>query len=179
MIQNSPGLAEGVSDQQLCVRVFFNVFSNWFTFFVTFSNLVHFCCILFEKCCNYCSSHCFLFEQRAREGASLGACRHVNRNLFDLGGNLFLNHFLKLVFSHKIAIFDENGSQNGNSLHSLGSIVSHKLQKRKSVFRLHRRIRIAYEPFPWSTQCDPKYKKKMNIFQVRVFHINNSKISET
>ena len=34
------------------------------------------------------------------------------------------------------------------------------MQKRKSVFRLHRRERIACEPIPWSAQGDPKIKEK-------------------
>ena len=34
------------------------------------------------------------------------------------------------------------------------------MQKRKSVFRLRRRVRIACEPIPWSAQGDPKIKEK-------------------
>ena len=33
------------------------------------------------------------------------------------------------------------------------------MQKRKSVFRLRRRVRIAWEPIPWSTQGDPQIKE--------------------
>ena len=34
------------------------------------------------------------------------------------------------------------------------------MQKRKSVFRLRRRVRIACESIPWSAQGDPKIKEK-------------------
>ena len=34
------------------------------------------------------------------------------------------------------------------------------MQKRKSVLRLHRRVRFACEPIPWSAQGDPKIKEK-------------------
>ena len=39
-------------------------------------------------------------------------------------------------------------------------IFLERMQKRKSVFRLHRRVRIACEPIPWSAQGDPKIKEK-------------------
>ena len=35
-----------------------------------------------------------------------------------------------------------------------------KVRKQKSVFGLRRRVRIAYEPIPWSAQGDPKIEEK-------------------
>ena len=43
---------------------------------------------------------------------------------------------------------------------SFGSYFSEKVRNRKSVFGLRRRVRIAYEPIPWSAQGDPKIKEK-------------------
>ena len=51
-----------------------------------------------------------------------------------------------------------------------------KMQKLKSVFGLHRRVRIAYEPIPWGAQCDPKSKKKNACSKYAFFVI---KICET
>ena len=44
-----------------------------------------------------------------------------------------------------------------------------KKYKLKSVFGLRRRVRIAYEPIPKSTQCDSKIDKKSDVFQVHTF----------
>ena len=76
------------------------------------------------------------------------------------GGHLFLVHFLELFFSLKIVIVDEKRYQNGIKMKSYGAYFLEKMQKRKSVFRLRRRVRIACEPIPWSAQGDPKIKEK-------------------
>ncbi len=54
-------------------------------------------------------------------------------------------------------------------MRSSGSYFLEKMRKWKSVFGLRRRVRIAYEPIPWSAQGDPKSKKKRDIFQNRFF----------
>ena len=71
-----------------------------------------------------------------------------------------MKRFLEPSLSHKIAILEENGSQNGAKMKSCGAYFLEKMQKRKSVFRLRRRVRIACEPIPWSAQGDPKIKEK-------------------
>ena len=43
---------------------------------------------------------------------------------------------------------------------TLGSYFSETVGKRKSVFGLRRRGRIAYEPTPWSALGDPKIEEK-------------------
>ena len=43
------------------------------------------------------------------------------------------------------------------------------MQKLKSVFGLHIRGRIACEPIPKSTQCDPKFMEKTNICKTHYF----------
>ncbi len=40
------------------------------------------------------------------------------------------------------------------------AFFSENIRKQKSVFGLRRRVRIAYEPIPWSAQGDPKIEKK-------------------
>ena len=46
---------------------------------------------------------------------------------------------------------------------TVGSYFSETVRKQKSVFGLRRRVRIAYEPVPWSAQGDPKIEKKGHI----------------
>ena len=43
------------------------------------------------------------------------------------------------------------------------------MQKLKSVFGLHIRGRIACEPIPKSTQCDPKFMEKTNMRKTHDF----------
>ena len=53
-----------------------------------------------------------------------------------------------------------------------------KIQKVKSVFGLHIRVRIAYEPIPKSTQCTPKIEKKAACVKHTLFCIKNTKTCE-
>ena len=43
------------------------------------------------------------------------------------------------------------------------------MQEVKSVFGLHIRVRIAYEPIPKSTQCIPKIEENNDVRQVHTF----------
>ena len=52
---------------------------------------------------------------------------------------------------------------------SLGSYFLEKIKKLKSVFGLRRRVRIAYEPIPWSAQGDPKIQEKQIHFSEPLF----------
>ena len=45
-------------------------------------------------------------------------------------------------------------------MRSFGTYFSEKVWKWKSVFGLRRRVRIAYEPIPWSAQGDQKIEEK-------------------
>ena len=63
-------------------------------------------------------------------------------------------------------------------MRSSGSYFLEKMRKWKSVFGLRRRVRIAYEPIPWSAQGDPKSKKKRDIFQNRFFSNKKMKMYE-
>ena len=47
--------------------------------------------------------------------------------------------------------------------------VYEKMQKLKSAFGLHIRGRIACEPIPKSTQCDPKFMEKTNMCKTHDF----------
>ena len=49
------------------------------------------------------------------------------------------------------------------------------MQNVKSVFGLHIRERIAYEPIPKSTQCTPKIEKKTTRVKYTLFCIKNTK----
>ena len=49
------------------------------------------------------------------------------------------------------------------------------IKKRKSVFRLRRRVRIACEPIPWSAQGDPKIKEKTWLISEPTFLIKKCK----
>ena len=76
------------------------------------------------------------------------------------GGHLLLKHLVGLFFSLKIVIVDKKRFQNEVKMKSCGAYFLEQMQKRKSVFRLRRRVRIACEPIPWSAQGDPKIKEK-------------------
>ena len=119
-----------------------------------------------SSCCCFLLRQLFLVQKslehargaaRERRAKVIGTC-------LSQGGHLFLNHFLELFFSLKIMIVDKKRFQNGVKMKSCGAYFLEKMQKRKSVFRLHRRVRIACEPIPWSAQVDPKIKEK-HIFQ--------------
>jgi len=43
------------------------------------------------------------------------------------------------------------------------------------VFRLRRRVRIAYEPIPWSAQGDPKIEEKKEPFSEPLFLVKKLK----
>ena len=60
-------------------------------------------------------------------------------------------------------------------LDSSGSLFNENMQKVKSVFGLHIRGRIAYEPIPKSTQCTTKIEKNSVVYQVHTFCIENTK----
>jgi len=85
-----------------------------------------------------------------------------------------LDPFLSL----KIAVFDESGYKNGVKIWSVGAYFSENVQKRKSVFGLHRRVRIACEPIPRSAQGDPHTEEKKNICPNQFFEGANAKIYE-
>ena len=57
------------------------------------------------------------------------------------------------------------------------------MQKLKSVFGLHIRGRIAYEPIPKSAQCDQKIMEKANTCKAHYFLLKtleqSSKLSQT
>ena len=60
-------------------------------------------------------------------------------------------------------------AQNGPNMMSFGSFFLEKVWKWKNVFGLRRRVRIAYEPIPWSAQGDKQIEEKNNLFQDRSF----------
>ena len=107
-----------------------------------------------------CSNNCFLLEQFLIVCLPPGASCRVHNPLFETRGSLFLSNFLELFFSLKIVIVDKKRFQNGVRMKSRGAYFLENMQKRKSVFRLHRRVRIACEPIPWSAQGDAKIKEK-------------------
>ena len=63
-------------------------------------------------------------------------------------------------------------------MRSFGSYFSEKVRKRKSVFGLRRRGRIAYEPAPWSAQGDPKIEEKKGRISEPLFLRKKLKKSE-
>ena len=60
-------------------------------------------------------------------------------------------------------------------MRSCGAYFLEKMQKRKSVFRLRRRVRIACEPIPWSAQGDPEIKEKTSHISEPTFLLNKCK----
>ena len=114
-------------------------------------------------------------EKRAREGGCQGAPGHGHRVLFANGGSPFFRTFFGALFPLKNAFVDEKCLQNGSQMRSFGTYFSEKVWKWKSVFGLRRRVRIAYEPIPWSAQGDQKNEGKTpTYFRTPLF----SKINE-
>ena len=75
-------------------------------------------------------------------------------------GTLFFQSFLEAVFSIVFAILHDSGLQNESKMKAFGSNLLEKVWKRKSVFGLRRRARIAYEPIPSSAQGDPQIEQQ-------------------
>ena len=116
----------------------------------------------FEQCFNCCSNICFLLEKCAREAASPGASWRANRHSFAFGGALFFEAFFEGPFFTQVSHFDPKMTSKWTQFAFFREPFLRKMRKLKSVFGLHRRGRIAYEPIPWNAQCDPKLKKKTN-----------------
>ena len=51
-----------------------------------------------------------------------------------------------------------------------------KNEKLKTVFGLHRRIQIAYEPVPWNAKFETKLKKNTNALRDHICYVKNMKI---
>jgi len=60
----------------------------------------------------------------------------------------------------------------------MGAYFSESFEKRKSVFGLHRRVRIVYEPILRSAQDDPKNEEKRESISEVFFEGPNTKICE-
>ena len=54
-------------------------------------------------------------------------------------------------------------------LDSSGNLFKENTQKVKSVFGLHIRGRIAYEPILWKAPCDPKFMQNKKTLKKLVF----------
>ena len=65
-----------------------------------------------------------------------------------MGEYPFVEAIFGTTLSLKIAICEENDSQNEPKMNTFRSYFSEKERTRKSVFGLRRRGRIAYEPTP-------------------------------
>ena len=115
-----------------------------------------------SSCCCFLLRQLFLVQKSLEHarGAARERRARVIGSCLNQGGHLFLNHFLELFFSLKIVIVDKKRFQNGVRMRSCGAYFFEQMQKRKSVFRLRGRVRIACEPIPWSAQGDPKIKEK-------------------
>ena len=92
----------------ICFNVCFSFYENFeqfgairsvFTTICTdFEPTSDFFCKNFEQCCNCCSNNCLLFEQCAREAASLGTSWPANRSQFTLGRACFIDSFCWIAF---------------------------------------------------------------------------------
>ena len=63
-------------------------------------------------------------------------------------------------------------------MRSCGAYFLEKMQKRKSVFRLHRPVRIACEPIPCSAQGDPKIKEKTSKVDRKILEQSTTNMHE-
>ena len=75
-------------------------------------------------------------------------------------------------------MFHEKGLQNETKMKSFGSYLLEKVWKRKSVFGLRRRVRIAYEPILWNAQGDPKIEEKKGHISEALILAKNVKMWE-
>ncbi len=93
-----------------------------------------------------------------------------------MGGHPFFEQFVEALFSLQITILDEKCLQNGSQMRSFGTYFSEKVWKWKSVFGLRRRVRIAYEPIPWSAQGDQKIEEKKQAISEPLFLAKTTEI---
>ena len=80
-----------------------------------------------------------------------------------------MNEFVEPSFSSKMQILRENSSLNGYQMKAVGNYFSEKATNRKNVFGLRRRVRIAYEPIPWSAQGDAQIEEKKGLISEPFF----------
>ena len=163
-------------EQQLKFKYFMKFIWNNFRFWIQFSAQFTFPSKNSNNCFNMCSNNCFLLEQFLIVCLPPGAFCQGNSHSFETRGSPFFGPFFGALFLLKIVIVDEKRYQNGVKMRSYGAYFLEKMQKRKSVFRLHRRVRIACEPIPWSAQGDPKIKEKTWHISEPTFLIKNATI---
>ena len=157
--------AQGVSDHQLCALDIDSSFVNHFVWKNCNGNKYkqHFRAHDMRSSSNFwnlSSNCCFLFEKCAREAASLGASGHVHSSLFAIKWGTFFETFPKLL------VFTQNCNFVWKMPPTLGrndifrKHLLEKMWKLKSVFGLRRRVRIAYEPIPWSARGNPNIEEQ-------------------
>ena len=123
-------------------------------------NPAQFCIRFSNSCFNSCLNNCFLFENRARGACPRGPPDLLLTTCLRLARCRFFGSVFDLVFSPINALFYKNDSQHWAKMWSVGAYFSENFRKRKSVFGLRRRVRIAYEPILQSAQGDPKNEEK-------------------
>ena len=89
------------------------------------------------------------------------------------GDHLFFQQFLEAFFSLQIRKLGDKLLQNGPKIESTGSYFLETVWKWKTVFGLRRRVRIAYEPTPWSAQGDQKNEEKKQPISEPLFFTKN------
>ena len=74
--------------------------------------------------------------------------------------------------------FQWKRTRNGPQSWLFWELFLEKERKGTSAFRLHRRLRIAYEPTPWNAPGDSKWHKKKTMLPYYLFSRNDWKINE-
>ena len=123
-------------------------------------------------------------ENRAHEGGCQGALGHGHSPLFESGGAPFFWTISWSPFFTQDSNFDWTNAPKWPQNESYGELFSRKSVKMKRAFGLRRRVRIAYEPIPWSAQGDQKNEGKTPtyfrtaLFSKKIGHVQKKKLQK-
>ena len=132
-----------------------------------------------SSCCCFLLRVLFVQKTAHARGGCQGAPGFVHRYLFALGRHPFFEANLGTLFFTKKCNFEGKWLPKWTHNEVFWKLFLEKVRKRKSAFRLRRRVRIAYEPLLWSAQGDSKSKNKKEPISEPLFLVKNVKNTKT
>ena len=128
-----------------------------------------------SSCCCFLLRLEFNSENCAREGGCQGASGLVHSHSFAVGGYPFFEAIFRTVCFTTKCNFEWKWRPTWTQNEVFWKLCLDKVRKRKSEFRLRRRVRIAYEPIPWSAQGDSNIDEKKEPISEQLFLVKNVK----
>ena len=128
-----------------------------------------------SSCCCFLLRLLFVQKTAHARGGCQGAPGFVHRYLFALGRHPFFEANLGTLFFTKKCNFEGKLLPKWTQNEVFWKLFLENMRKRKSAFRLRRRVRIAYEPLLWSAQGDSKIEEKKEPISEPLFLVKNVK----